>query len=110
MNFYAICDPVGVWHIWCGVVCYAADTNPFRVRGWNPVPAFSGKLKYLELYVTSFGAFLNMCIEFFYSTHLKFLVDGVLNPHHMHDFEHGGMLLMFFVFSIVALLFEKTRM
>ncbi|KAI3713695.1 hypothetical protein L1987_72281 [Smallanthus sonchifolius] len=99
---------VGVWHIWCAVVRYASDPNSFRVRVWNPVPGFNGKLKYLELYVISVGAFIDMCIELLYSTHLKFFVNGVLNPHHMNDFEHGGMLLMFFVFSIVALLSEKT--
>ncbi|KAI3727991.1 hypothetical protein L6452_16616 [Arctium lappa] len=99
---------VGVWHIWCTVVRYAADPKSFRVRVWNPVPGFNGKLKYLELYVIAVGAFIDMCIELLYSTHLKFFVNGVLNPHHMNDFEHGGMLLMFFVFSIVALLSEKT--
>ncbi|KAI3812613.1 hypothetical protein L1987_17324 [Smallanthus sonchifolius] len=99
---------IGVWHIWCAVVRYASDPNSFRVRVWNPVPGFNGKLKYLELYVISVGAFIDMCIELLYSTHLKFFVNGVLNPHHMNDFEHGGMLLMFFVFSIVALLSEKT--
>ncbi|XP_076892160.1 uncharacterized protein LOC143543807 [Bidens hawaiensis] len=99
---------VGVWHIWCSVVRYAADPESFRVRVWNPVPGFNGKLKYLELYVISMGAFIDMCIELLYSTHLKFFVNGVLNPHHMNDFEHGGMLLMFFIFGIVALLSEKT--
>lgn len=99
---------VGVWHIWCTVARYAADPKSFRVRVWNPVPGFNGKLKYLELYVIAVGAFIDMCIELLYSTHLKFFVNGVLNPHHMNDFEHGGMLLMFFVFSIVALLSEKT--
>lgn len=100
---------VGVWHIWSTVVRYAADPKSFRVRMWNPVPGFNGKLKYLELYVIAVGAFIDMCIELLYSTHLKFFVNGVLNPHHMNDFEHGGMLLMFFLFSIVALLSEKTR-
>ncbi|CAI9274821.1 unnamed protein product [Lactuca saligna] len=99
---------VGAWHIWCTVVRYAADPKSFRVRMWNPVPGFNGKLKYLELYVIAVGAFIDMCIELLYSTHLKFFVNGVLNPHHMNDFEHGGMLLMFFLFSIVALLSEKT--
>ena len=26
------------------------------------------------------GPFVDMCIEFFYSTHLKLVVDGVLKP------------------------------
>ncbi|KAL8201159.1 hypothetical protein R6Q57_012527 [Mikania cordata] len=99
---------IGVWHIWCTVVRYASDPSSFRVRVWNPVPGFNGKLKHLELYVISVGAFIDMCIELLYSTHLKFFVNGVLNPHHMNDFEHGGMLLMFFVFSVVALLSQKT--
>lgn len=99
---------VGVWHIWCSVVRYASNPDTFRVKVWNPVPGFNGKLKYLELYVITVGAFIDMCIELLYSTHLKFVVNGVLNPHHMNDFEHGGMLLMFFVFGVVALLSEKT--
>ncbi|KAK2995052.1 hypothetical protein RJ640_024510 [Escallonia rubra] len=99
---------VGIWHIWSSVVRYASNPKSFQVRVWNPVPGFDGRLKYLELYVIAVGTFIDMCIEFFYSTHLKFFVHGVLNPSHMNDFEHAGMLLMFFVFSLVALLSEKT--
>ncbi|KAL5794666.1 hypothetical protein ACOSP7_003260 [Xanthoceras sorbifolium] len=100
---------IGIWHIWSSVVRYASNPKSFRVRVWNPVPGFDGKLKYLELYVVTIGAFIDMCIELLYSTHLKFFVDGVLNPHHMNDFEHSGMLLMFFIFGAVSLLSEKTR-
>ncbi|XP_044503311.1 transmembrane protein 45B-like [Mangifera indica] len=99
---------VGVWHIWSSVVRYVSYPKSFRVRVWNPVPGFDGKLKYLELYVVAIGAFLDMCIELLYSTHLKFLVNGVLNRHHMNDFEHSGMLLMFFIFGVICLLSEKT--
>ncbi|KAK7255512.1 hypothetical protein RIF29_28925 [Crotalaria pallida] len=81
---------------------------PFRVQVWHPVPGYGGKLKYLELYVISIGSFIDLCIEFLYSTHLRFFVDGVLNPSHMNNFEHAGMLLMFFIFSLVVLLTEKT--
>ncbi|CAK7356012.1 unnamed protein product [Dovyalis caffra] len=100
---------VGVWHIWSSLVRYASNPKSFRVRVWNPVPGFDGKLEYLELYLVAGGAFIDMCIELLYSTHLKFFVNGVLNPHHMNDFEHGGMLLMFFIFGVVGLLSEKTR-
>ncbi|KAH7576444.1 hypothetical protein JRO89_XS01G0065500 [Xanthoceras sorbifolium] len=100
---------IGIWHMWSSVVRYASNPKSFRVRVWNPVPGFDGKLKYLELYVVTIGAFIDMCIELLYSTHLKFFVDGVLNPHHMNDFEHSGMLLMFFIFGAVSLLSEKTR-
>ncbi|XP_059440713.1 uncharacterized protein LOC132173279 [Corylus avellana] len=100
---------VGVWHIWSSVVRYVSNPKTFRVRVWNPVPGFDGKLKYFELYLIAIGAFIDMCIELLYSTHLKFFVNGVLNPSHMNDFEHSGMLLMFFIFGLVALLSEKTR-
>ncbi|KAG5228620.1 hypothetical protein OIU77_023260 [Salix suchowensis] len=100
---------VGVWHIWSSLVRYSSNPKSFRVRIWNPVPGFDGRLKYLELYLVAGGAFIDMCIELLYSTHLKFFVNGVLNPHHMNDFEHGGMLLMFFIFGVVSLLSEKTR-
>ncbi|TXG54186.1 hypothetical protein EZV62_019442 [Acer yangbiense] len=100
---------IGIWHIWSSVVRYVSNPKTFRVRVWNPVPGFDGKLKYLELYVVTIGAFIDLCIELLYSTHLKFFVDGVLNPHHMNDFEHSGMLLMFFIFGAVSLLSEKTR-
>ncbi|CAL5401043.1 unnamed protein product [Camellia sinensis] len=49
-----------------------------------------------------------MCIELLNSTHLKFFVNGVFNPSHMNDFEHSGMLLMFFIFGVVTLLSEKN--
>ncbi|EEF42460.1 transmembrane protein 45B [Ricinus communis] len=100
---------VGMWHIWCSLVRYVSNPKAFRVRVWNPVPGFDGKLKYLELYLVAVGAFIDLCIELLYSTHLKFFVDGVLNPSHMNDFEHSGMLLMFFIFGVVSLLSEKTR-
>lgn len=99
---------VGLWHIWGAVFRYVSNPKSFRVQVWNPVPGFGGKLKYLELYVVAIGAFIDMCIELLYSTHLRFFVDGVLNPTHMNDFEHSGMLLMFFIFGVVVLLSEKT--
>lgn len=95
--------------MWCCVARYASDPKSFRVRAWNPVPAGGGGLKHLELYVVAVGALIDLCIEFLYSTHLKFLVNGVLNPSHMNNFEHSAMLLMFFLFGIVALLSQKTR-
>lgn len=100
---------VGLWHIWSSLVRYVSNPKSFRVRAWNPVPGFDGRIKYLELYVVAIGAFIDLCIELLYSTHLKFFVNGVLNPSHMNDFEHSGMLLMFFIFGVIALLSEKTR-
>ncbi|GMN40773.1 hypothetical protein TIFTF001_010004 [Ficus carica] len=101
---------VGLWHVWSSVVRYVSNPKSFRVRTWNPVPGLDGRLKYLELYVVGVGAFIDLCIELLYSTHLKFFVNGVLNPSHMNDFEHSGMLLMFFIFGVIALLSEKTRL
>lgn len=99
---------IGVWHIWCSLVRHVLNPKFYRVRVWNPVPGYNGKLKHLELYVVSVGAFLDMCVELLYSPHFKYFVNGVLNPTHMNDFEHGGMLIMFFVYGIVMLLSEKT--
>jgi hypothetical protein len=101
---------VGVWHIWATIVRYVRNPKTFQVRAWNPVPGFDGRLKYLELYVVAIGAFIDLCVEFLYSTHLKIFVGGVLNPSHMNDFEHSGMLLMFFIYGVVSLLSEKTRL
>jgi hypothetical protein len=100
---------VGVWHIWASIVRYVRNPKTFCVRAWNPVPGFDGRLKFLELYVVAIGAFIDLCVECLYSTHLKIFVGGVLNPSHMNDFEHSGMLLMFFIYGVVALLSEKTR-
>ncbi|BFG30832.1 hypothetical protein CerSpe_171060 [Prunus speciosa] len=100
---------VGVWHVWSSLVRYVSNPKSFRVRAWSPVPGFDGRLKYLELYIIAIGTFIDLCIELLYSTHLKFFVNGVLNPSHMNDFEHSGMLLMFFIFGVVSLLSEKTR-
>lgn len=101
---------VGVWHIWGSVVRFVSNPTIFQVRVWNPVLGFDGRFKHLELYVITIGAFIDFCIELLYSTHLRFFVHGVLNPSHMNDFEHSGMLLMFFIFGVVALLSEKTRL
>lgn len=100
---------VGMWHTWCSVMRYISNPKSFRVRVWNPVPGFDWRFKYLELYVITIGSFIDMCIELFYSTHLKWFVNGILNPQHMNNFEHGGMLLMFFVLGLILLLSEKTR-
>ncbi|XP_030535466.2 transmembrane protein 45B [Rhodamnia argentea] len=99
---------VGLWHVWSCVFRQVSNPKAFRVRVWNPVPGFEGRLKHLELYVITVGAFIDLCIELLYSPHLKLFVNGVLNPAHMNDFEHSGMLLMFFIFGLVALLSEKT--
>ncbi|KAF9625003.1 hypothetical protein IFM89_016999 [Coptis chinensis] len=100
---------IGVWHMWSSVVRYVSNPKSFRVRAWNPVPGFDGKFMYMELYVVAIGSFIDLCIELLYSTHLRFFVNGVLNPTHMNNFEHSGMLLMFFIFGVVALLSQKTR-
>ncbi|OWM68535.1 transmembrane protein 45B [Punica granatum] len=99
---------VGVWHLWSCLVRYVSNPKSYRVRVWHPVPGFNGKLKHLELYVIAVGAFIDMCIELLYSPHLTIFVNGVLNPRHMNDFEHSGMLLMFFIFGAVTLLSVKT--
>lgn len=101
---------IGVWHIWSAMVRYSSNPKSFRVRVWNPVPGFNGKLKYLELYVIAIGGFIDFCIELFYSTHLKLFVHGILNPTHMNNFEHAGMLLMFVIFGLIVLLSEKTSL
>ncbi|KAJ8754306.1 hypothetical protein K2173_002757 [Erythroxylum novogranatense] len=101
---------VGVWHIWSALVRFASNPKAFRFRVWNPVSGYDGKLNYLELYLVVVGSFVDLCIEFLYSTHLKFFVNGVLNPSHMNNFEHAGMLLMFLIFGVVTLLSEKTRL
>ncbi|KAL8141722.1 hypothetical protein V2J09_014754 [Rumex salicifolius] len=100
---------VGMWHMWCSVYRYVSNPKDFRLRVWNPVPGFDGRLKHLELYIMVIGAFIDLCIELLYATHLRFFVDGELNPSHLNNFEHSGMLIMFFIFAVIALLSVKTR-
>ncbi|CAL5336741.1 unnamed protein product [Camellia sinensis] len=73
-----------------------------------PNTQFPISLSPLRSHIIAIGAFIDMCIELLNSTHLKFFVNGVLNPSHMNDFEHSGMLLMFFIFGVVTLLSEKN--
>lgn len=100
---------VGLWHVWSAAARYAGNPAAFRVRAWSPVG--KGRLRHLELWVVAGGALLDMGIELLYSTHLHFFVgkERILNPAHMNDFEHAGMLLMFFLFGAVALLSQNTR-
>jgi hypothetical protein len=98
---------VGLWRVWSSVARFAADPAAFRVRAWNPVP--SSRLRHLELYVVAGGALADMCVEVLYSTHLRIFAGGEVNPAHLNDLEHGGMLLMFFLFGALALLSQKTR-
>lgn len=103
---------VGAWHVWSAAVRSAADPAAFRVRVWSPMG--EGRWRHLELYIITAGSFIDMCIELLYSPHLHFLVgvgeERILNPAHMNDFEHGGMLLMFFLYGAIALLSEKTSL
>ncbi|PAN25503.1 hypothetical protein PAHAL_4G307000 [Panicum hallii] len=98
---------VGLWRVWSAVSRFAADPPAFRVRAWSPLPKGP---RLLELYVVAGGAFLDMCLE---------LGGGVLagrggggggvDPASLIYLEHGGMLLMFFLFGALALLSQKTR-
>ncbi|CAL5355644.1 unnamed protein product [Camellia sinensis] len=99
---------VGLWHIWSCVVRYVSNPMSFRVRVWCPVLGFGGRLKYLELYLIVIGSFLDLCVELLIATRLKFFVHGVLNSVYMNNFEHSGMLIMFFIFGVISLLSEKT--
>lgn len=99
---------VGLWHMWCSVYRYVTNPKSFRIRVWHPVPGFKGKLKYLELYMVVIGSFIDLCIELVYAPHLRYFVDGVLNPNHLNNFEHSGMLIMFFIFGLIALISVKT--
>ncbi|XP_052209932.1 uncharacterized protein LOC127813166 [Diospyros lotus] len=99
---------VGIWHVWSAVFRYVSNPKLFRVRVWNPVPGFDGKLKHLELYIIVVGGFIDLCIELLVATQLKFFVHGVLDSSHMNNFEHSGMLFMFLIFGAVTLLSEKT--
>lgn len=99
---------VGLWHILNSITNYVVNPKEFRARVWHPARCFSGKGRYLEVYVLLVGTFTDMCIEFFYSTHLKFTVNGAINTTHLNDFEHAAMLLMFFLFCVVVLVNETT--
>lgn len=100
---------VGIWHVWSSLVRYVSDPKSFRVRVWSPMSGFNGRLKYFELYLIAVGGFVDLCIELLVATHLKFFTNGTLDTSHMNNFEHSGMLLMFFIFGVIALLSEKTR-
>jgi len=77
--------------------------RPHRPR-FAAAPSASSPLRLLELYVVAGGALADMCVEVLYSTHLRvFAAGGALNPAHLNDLEHGGMLLMFFLFGALAL-------
>lgn len=96
---------VGLWRVWSSAARYAAAPSTFRVRAWNPLGSTSRPhLRLLELYVVAGGALADMCVEVLYSTHLRVLdAAGRVNPAHLNDLEHGGMLLMFFLFGALAL-------
>ncbi|CAM6028384.1 unnamed protein product [Sphagnum balticum] len=101
---------VGLWHLLNCIFNYVKDSKGFCCRVWHP-PAWcaqGSRLRYVELYIIIVGSFIDMCVEFFYSTHRRFVVDGALNTAHLNDFEHSAMLLMFFLFAVSALVSEAT--
>lgn len=99
---------VGLWHLVNSITIYVANPKGFRGRVWHPVRCFKGSGRYIELYCLLIGTFTDMNIEFFYSTHMKWMVNGSLNTTHLNDFEHAAMLLMFFIFCVAALINETT--
>ncbi len=101
---------VGLWHLLNCIFNYVKDSKGFCCRVWHP-PAWcaqGSRLRYVELYIIIVGSFVDMCVEFLYSTHRRFVVDGALNTAHLNDFEHSAMLLMFFLFAVSALVSEAT--
>ncbi|CAM0879057.1 unnamed protein product [Alopecurus aequalis] len=97
---------VGLWRVWASIARFAADPLAFRARAWSP---FSAGPQLLELYVVTGGAFLDMCMELFYSNPLRVLTGRGVDPAHLNGLEHAGMLLMFFLFGALALISHKTR-
>ncbi|KAJ7565865.1 hypothetical protein O6H91_02G078300 [Diphasiastrum complanatum] len=100
---------VGLWHLIACIFAFVSNPREFKGRIWHRVPGFHGRLRYLELYIIILGCFLDMCIEFFYATRLKFVENGGLNSKHLNDFEHTAMLLMFFIYGVCAYVSEATR-
>ncbi|OEL34412.1 hypothetical protein BAE44_0004569 [Dichanthelium oligosanthes] len=91
---------VGLWRVWASVARFAADgPSAFRARAPREV----------EMYVVAGGAFLDMCMELYYSDPLQVLTGGGVDPAHLDGLEHAGMLLMFFLAGTLAVLSEKTR-
>ncbi|KAI3925145.1 hypothetical protein MKW98_009795 [Papaver atlanticum] len=87
---------VGIWHIWSAIVRYVSTPRSFKVKAWNPIPGINGKLRNLEIYVITIGCLLDICFELSYAPNLI-------------NFEHCGMLIMFFIFGFTALLSQETR-
>ncbi|XP_044318714.1 transmembrane protein 45A-like [Triticum aestivum] len=96
---------VGLWRVWASIARFATDPTAFRVR----VCSSSAGPRLLELYVVTGGAFLDMCMELFYSNPLRVLTGRGFDPTHLNGLEHASMLLMFFLFGALALLSHKTR-
>ncbi|XAR70717.1 hypothetical protein NMG60_11027677 [Bertholletia excelsa] len=99
---------VGLWHIWSSVFRHVSNPKSFRVRVWSSLPGIQGELKYLELYLIVIGGFIDLCIELLVATHFTIFVHGVLDSSHLNNYEHSGMLVMFFFFGLITLLSEKT--
>ncbi|KAF8681865.1 hypothetical protein HU200_045310 [Digitaria exilis] len=93
---------VGLWRVWSAVARFAADPPAFRVRAWSPL---SKGPPLLELYVVAGGAFLDMSLEVAFG---MFAGGGRVDQASLIYLEHGGMLLMFFLFGALALLSQKT--
>ncbi|EFJ20236.1 hypothetical protein SELMODRAFT_109276 [Selaginella moellendorffii] len=99
---------VGIWHTLNSLLKYVSNPKGFQGRVWHALPRVTGSLRFLELYIITLGALLDLCIEFFYSPHFQYFVDGALNAKHLNNFEHSAMLLMFFVLGAVALFTEAA--
>ncbi|CAN6202333.1 unnamed protein product [Urochloa humidicola] len=98
---------VGLWRVWSAVSRFAADPPAFRVRAWSPLPKGP---RLLELYVVAAGAFVDMCLELGSGIFAgRSGGGGGIDPARLIYLEHGGMLLMFFLFGALALLSQKTR-
>lgn len=105
-GFFFLC--VGLWHLTCTISSYVSSPATFKSRVWHPVEALPHGAQPLELYAIMLGTAADIFYELGPSADFKPLRGGAIPTFMVSDFEHAGMLTVFFLFALAVLLSERT--
>lgn len=101
---------VGLWHLVSTIGNYVSSPATFKSRVWHPVEGLPHGAQPLELYAILLGTAADVAYELGVSADFRPLRGGAVPAFMVADFEHAGMLTVFFLFALAVLLSERTAL
>ncbi|CAM6105168.1 unnamed protein product [Calypogeia fissa] len=100
---------LGLWHLISASVTYLRFPREYCARAWQPLPFVTGRLRSLELYILLVAIPFGIFYEIGISTGFHPLENGVIPLYRIATFQHSIVLVMFWVFALLALVSETTQ-